>query len=205
MIMNAKSMPRTIFSAIACCQILLTAIANGQVSPAVNRGSGRLAEGTGPSEVEMRLWPNGAPGLAADTAREITFIPDADIGRRVTKVTDPILTVYRPEASRATGAAVLICPGGGYNILAVVHEGIDVARWLNQLGVTGIVLQYRVMGMACARRQMQCRRGPTVPSGGSAIWGFWTGRNEGRAASELFRRYSGTRRMEAATTPVSIV
>lgn len=72
------------------------------------------------------LWPNGAPGAMGTK--------DADI---------PTLTVYLPAADKATGAAVVICPGGGYGTLAMNHEGHDVARWLNSIGVAGVLLKYR--------------------------------------------------------------
>lgn len=72
------------------------------------------------------LWPDGAPGALGDT--------DAD---------KPSLTPYLPEAERRTGAAIVICPGGGYGGLAA-HEGHDYALWLNQHGVTAFVLKYRL-------------------------------------------------------------
>ena len=72
------------------------------------------------------LWPGGAPG-ALGTAPEDT----------------PKITVYRPTG-KANGTAVLVCPGGGYHNLASDHEGKQVAEWLNGLGVTAFVLQYRV-------------------------------------------------------------
>ena len=59
-------------------------------------------------------------------------------------MTKPTITVYRPKKEQDTGAATLICPGGGYNILAWDLEGTEVADWLNTIGVTGIVLKYRV-------------------------------------------------------------
>ena len=64
-------------------------------------------------------------------------------GRRIIKlgnVTTPQLAVYRPAKEKDTGAAVIICPGGGFSILAYDLEGTEVAAWLNTLGVTGIVL-----------------------------------------------------------------
>lgn len=72
------------------------------------------------------LWPNGAPG-ALGTA-------DKDI---------PTLTPYWPDPSKATGAAIVICPGGGYGGLAR-HEGVDYARFLNEQGIAGFVLKYRL-------------------------------------------------------------
>ena len=76
-------------------------------------------------KVEL-LWPDGAPGAVGDT--------EAD---------KPSLTIWLPPADKATGAAVVICPGGGYGGLAVGHEGKDVAAWLNSFGVAGFMLKYR--------------------------------------------------------------
>jgi len=64
--------------------------------------------------------------------------------RLITNVTKPTLTIYRPAQDKATGAAVLICPGGGYWNLFWQLEGEEVAAWLNSLGVTGIIVKYRV-------------------------------------------------------------
>ena len=63
---------------------------------------------------------------------------------RITNVSQPTLTVFRPAKEKDTGAAVVICPGGGYSILAWDLEGAEVANWLNSIGVTGIILKYRV-------------------------------------------------------------
>lgn len=72
------------------------------------------------------LWPAGAPGALGNSTNDI-----------------PNLTVYQPAGTNATGAAMVICPGGGYQHLAP-HEGRDYALWLNQHGVTCFVLQYRL-------------------------------------------------------------
>lgn len=95
--------------------------------------------------VAVDLWPEGkVPGLAAGEKEEIVDEMDDRIGNRVTKVTKPKVTVYKPDAAIDTGASVVICPGGGYHILAYDLEGVEVAQWLNKIGVTGIVLHYRV-------------------------------------------------------------
>jgi acetyl esterase/lipase len=73
------------------------------------------------------LWPDGAP-------RALGSAPEDR----------PKITVYRPPAERANGAAVVVCPGGGYGRLAADHEGKQVAEWLNSLGVSAFVLQYRL-------------------------------------------------------------
>lgn len=94
--------------------------------------------------VQVAVWPGRPPGVAEN--QELGNISEQDerIGSRVTMVTKPVLTVYKPAAEKDTGAAVVICPGGGYNILALDLEGTEVAQWLTGFGVTGIVLQYRV-------------------------------------------------------------
>jgi len=74
----------------------------------------------------VSLWPDGAPGALGSTTNDI-----------------PTLTPYLPDPTNATGAALVICPGGGYQHLAP-HEGNDYALWLNQHGVTCLVLKYRL-------------------------------------------------------------
>src|SRR5213075_78767 len=64
--------------------------------------------------------------------------------RMITDVTKPSVTIYRPAKNKNTGAAMLICPGGGYWNLYWQLEGEEVAQWLNSIGVTGIILKYRV-------------------------------------------------------------
>ena len=63
---------------------------------------------------------------------------------RISEVTVPTLTVYPAEKGKANGTAVIICPGGGYWILAASHEGSDVAKEFNKMGVTAFVLKYRI-------------------------------------------------------------
>lgn len=106
---------------------------------------GRAAE-----PVIMNLWPGAPPGPAVDLPAEADQTKPSDpliAGRRIIKlgnVTTPQLVVHRPPPDRDTGSAVVICPGGGYHILAWDLEGTEVAEWLNGLGVTGVVLKYRV-------------------------------------------------------------
>ncbi|HLT71295.1 MAG TPA: alpha/beta hydrolase [Cyclobacteriaceae bacterium] len=92
----------------------------------------------------VKLWPEGIPGAKkSDTYHEEIVMNDRDLPR-VSKVTDPELLVYLPPKEKATGAAVVICPGGGYGILAIDHEGYDIAKWLNEMGIAGIILKYRL-------------------------------------------------------------
>jgi acetyl esterase/lipase len=80
----------------------------------------------GPILIPLPLWPQGAPGALGTNSEDI-----------------PMITAYRPPASNVSGAAMVICPGGGYEHLAP-HEGGDYALWLNQHGVTCFVLKYRL-------------------------------------------------------------
>lgn len=73
------------------------------------------------------LWPDGAPGAVGNE--------DAD---------KPALTIYLPPEERSTGAAVVVCPGGAYRALAMDHEGVQIARWLNSISVAAFVLKYRL-------------------------------------------------------------
>lgn len=92
----------------------------------------------------VRIWPGKVPGEAKEKAPPV-FSPNRERNvTRIADVTDPAFVVYEPPASASVGAGVIVCPGGGYNILAVDLEGYEVAEWLNTLGFTAFVLQYRV-------------------------------------------------------------
>jgi acetyl esterase/lipase len=72
------------------------------------------------------LWPGGVPGAKGTEAGDT-----------------PTLTIYQPDPDKATGTAIVICPGGGYGHLAMDHEGHQIGQWLNSFGVAGFILQYR--------------------------------------------------------------
>lgn len=94
--------------------------------------------------ITMKLWPNGAPEPAGFKSEPEKVIPPKDEKdvKRVTNVTEPTITVFKPE--KPNGTAVIVCPGGGYHILAIEHEGTQVCDYLNTLGVTCVLLKYRV-------------------------------------------------------------
>ncbi|HEY1107111.1 MAG TPA: alpha/beta hydrolase, partial [Opitutaceae bacterium] len=98
----------------------------------------------------LNVWPAKPPGETKELPPEADQTKDSDkliAGRRIIKlgnVSTPQLAIYRPAKEKDTGAAVVICPGGGFNILAYDLEGTEVAEWLNSIGVTGVVLKYRV-------------------------------------------------------------
>ncbi|MBL9188692.1 MAG: alpha/beta hydrolase [Opitutaceae bacterium] len=98
----------------------------------------------------LDVWPATPPGETRTLPPEADQTKDSDkliAGRRIIKlgnVSTPQIAVYRPAKEKDTGTAIVICPGGGFNILAYDLEGTEVAAWLNSIGVTGIVLKYRV-------------------------------------------------------------
>ena len=104
------------------------------------------------------LWPGQPPGDEMQLGPEFDRTgPDGRLvaGRRVTRLTNvsvPTVAIFRPKPEVDTGAAVVIAPGGGHTILAYDLEGTEVAAWLNSIGMTGIVLKYRVPGRDPDRR-----------------------------------------------------
>jgi acetyl esterase/lipase len=95
--------------------------------------------------VTLRLWKGIAPGETGEIGAEELLPPrQGKPVQRLSNVTVPTISLYKPPVDKATGAAVLVCPGGGYNILAMDLEGTEVADWLNSIGVTAILLKYRV-------------------------------------------------------------
>ncbi len=92
------------------------------------------------AEPEIVLWPNGAPGSEGKDAPEVVTGKE----RQVTSVHHPSITVFLPEQGKATGAAVLVIPGGGHRMLCIDHEGAFVARWLTEHGVAAFMLKYRL-------------------------------------------------------------
>jgi len=107
------------------------------------------------------LYPGQAPGSESwDWAEQSLIDPTTGI-LRLSNVTRPTLSVFLPETERATGAGMLVVPGGAFRILAFNHEGTEVAEWLNSIGVAAFVLKYRVMrsdDLAQLPRQVQQAR-----------------------------------------------
>lgn len=96
-----------------------------------------------PEAETIQLWPKGHLGETGKPA-QVVMPSEGDNITRLTDVIDPSITVYKPAATQAPTAAVLVCPGGGYNILAIDLEGTEIAEWLNSIGITAVVLKYRV-------------------------------------------------------------
>ena len=121
---------RAVFSLVTSCILLAVTPASFASTP-----------------VEMRLWEGVAPGSEDVGAIEEVIVqrgtaefPD----RKISGVTVPTMTAYFPSPAVNTGTAVIVCPGGGYSGLAIDKEGHEIARYLNTIGVTAMVLKYRL-------------------------------------------------------------
>ena len=95
----------------------------------------------------IELWPGVAPGEKGDigperdTTKPDPKVPPEKYVTRIGNVSKPTLTLFAPSADKANGASVVVCPGGGYSILAYDLEGTEICKWLNSVGVTGVLLR----------------------------------------------------------------
>jgi acetyl esterase/lipase len=102
--------------------------------------------GAGGSQAQhpvVKIWPEGKIPLKTSDAPE-KVNPSKDDIVRLTDVNEPSLTVYLAKDAGKANPAVMICPGGGYSILAWNHEGTEIAEWFNKQGVSAFILKYRV-------------------------------------------------------------
>lgn len=131
----AHPRPSAFFNLLALCALA--------VAPHLRAADPTVAPNAAPApanhEPVVLLWPNGAPGSEGKTGEEKT-----DERGYVSNVHRPSLTVYLPAAGKATGAAVLVIPGGGHRFLCVGHEGGNVAEWLSEHGIAAFILKHRL-------------------------------------------------------------
>ncbi|MBO93652.1 MAG: xylanase [Opitutales bacterium] len=95
----------------------------------------------------IALWPGDAPGEVKGEVGEEGAKPNRPGSKKIIRlgnVTKPTIALFPAPKAKANGAAVVVCPGGGYSILAYDLEGTEVCEWLNSIGMTGILLKYRV-------------------------------------------------------------
>ncbi len=102
-----------------------------------------LATSASAAETVLPLWPEGVPGKRVAPSKSVLerIGPKGNQPGRETFIDDPSITVY--PAANPNGAAVIVCPGGGYWFLSTKNEGTGVCEWLNRVGITGILLRYR--------------------------------------------------------------
>lgn len=94
-------------------------------------------------DIVLNLYQGNIPASKGSTIEENDQVFNGEIVK-VSKVSTPTISVYNPKSGDKPHAAVLICPGGGYSYLSFTHEGVNLAKWLNKLGVTGVVLKSRL-------------------------------------------------------------
>jgi endo-1,4-beta-xylanase len=124
----------------------------GQVLPGAAPQAAAAAAAVHPHPAEVLLWPDGAPGSQGQTAPEVvawrtetdTITGESFSFPTVTNIHAPSLTPYLPAKGKATGAAVIVAPGGGHMFHTINHEGYDVAQYLADRGVAAFVLKYRL-------------------------------------------------------------
>jgi acetyl esterase/lipase len=119
----------------------------------------------------LKVWPDGAPDSNGITEPEQTIE-----GKRVMNVSMAELFVYLPEKTKNSGAAIVICPGGGYIRQAMDHEGYEMAQWLAERGVAGIVLKYRLPNKHHAIPSGDARRAVRTVRMKAKEWGIDPGK-----------------------------
>ena len=90
------------------------------------------------------LWPGKVPGEVKEKQAPLIDTAGKDNVLRYDEVTNPAIEVWLPDPVIKNGSAIIVCPGGGYRILAYDKEGTEIAAWLNKLGFAAFVLQYRI-------------------------------------------------------------
>jgi acetyl esterase/lipase len=109
-----------------------------------------LAALTADAAETLTLWPHGAPGgtnivgVEHDTTQNGDVLVDGKRVVRLSEVSVPTITFYRSSGAKDPGTTVVVCPGGGYQILAMDLEGTEICEWLNSIGVNAVLLKYRV-------------------------------------------------------------
>ncbi len=115
----------------------------------------------------LKVWPNGAPNDNGITTPEEKYD-----GVRVRNVSEAEMYVYLPEKEVNTGTAVVICPGGGYVIEAMDHEGYDMAEFFKKNGIAGIVLKYRLPNQIHEIPSGDARQAMRIVRANAKEWGI---------------------------------
>src|SRR5262245_45692954 len=105
---------------------------------------GLLARTTLAEPLVIPLWSGGAPGAEANHDKPERPVPGHEAEGWIEEIHNPSVTAYLPPADKATGAAIVVAPGGGHRMLAADHEGYAVGQWLADRGIAAFVLKYRL-------------------------------------------------------------
>jgi len=117
--------------------------------------------------LRLKVWPSGPPSGNGITTPEETLE-----GGRIANVSEAEIFTYLPDKEKRSGLAVVICPGGGYRYLAMQHEGHELARWLADRGIAGVVLKYRMPNGHPAVPGDDARRALRIVRSEAAQWGI---------------------------------
>lgn len=158
-----------------------------------------MAQGSSPPALTLPLWPASLSQPSALVEHDSTRAGDELIaGQPVIRLTDvsvPTITVYQPPPDKSSGAAVLVAPGGGYYVLAMDLEGTEICEWLNSIGITAVLLKYRVPDPASHRAPLQdAQRAMSLVRGHAQEWhidGHRIGIIGFSAGADLAARISG--------------
>lgn len=142
------------------------------------------------SQDEIELWPENVPGLNVEKSPSQSKTNEGVT--RITIVTNPLMAHYTPSLENDNGHAIVICPGGGYNILAYDLEGSEIANWLTGLGYTTYVLEYRVPkqregALQDVQRALRVARSSLEDNGKLGVLGFSAG---GHLSASAATRYN---------------
>ena len=122
-----------------------------------------------PEPVTINLYPGEVPGEPVHDGE----VPEEKVtNSRIEFVHVPTLTVYRPDPAKQNGTCVVICPGGGYRVLAIGHEGYAIADWLNDHGITAVILKYRMFPYRHPVPMMDVQRAIQTTRANAEDWGI---------------------------------
>ena len=117
---------------------------------------------------EIKIWPGKAPG-SENWAQPEQAIQSPTGDKSIINVSDPTLTIYLPDPAKSTGAAVVVCPGGGLRSLTWTNEGIKTAEWLTSKGIAAFVLKYRLVQQQPPSPSLPNNPPPGRPAGMQAL------------------------------------
>jgi acetyl esterase/lipase len=147
------------------------------------------------------LWPGKVPGELKEKEAPLIDTMKKDNVVRFSEVTNPAIELWLPDPKIRNGAAVIVCPGGGYRMLAYNKEGTEIAAWLNKLGYSAFVLQYRIPdkkegALQDAQRALRIVRSNAkkwnIDPEKTGIMGFSAGGSLSARTSTLFRNKTYT-------------